>query len=400
MAATIPLWKKNLYICCIASFIVSIGMSQMAPILPLYIAELGVDNPADVARWSGIVFGCNFISLAIFSPIWGRLSDRWGRKPMILRASGWLGLIMIGMGFAQSVWHLVALRLLQGCLSGFQAAVIPLLAQETPKDRSGWAMGMFFTAQVSGGLMGPIFGGWLSEIIGFRNSFLLIGSCCLLGFLALTQISETRQPAGEKAVAGELPSFRELPQYNIILGVFLTTVLLHFSLSCAAPILTVYVQEIAGNVEHLAIISGAIFSATGLASMIFASKLGRLADRIGSARILFSCLLLSGLVSIPQGMVTAPWQLGILRFFHGIAIAGLMPSTNNLIRQLTPPALMGRIFGINQSAQFIGMFTGGFLGGQLAASIGIRNLFLLVAALLLCNALWCRFYICSRQKQI
>ncbi|SFW45683.1 MFS transporter [Selenomonas ruminantium] len=398
MAATIPLWKKNLYICCIASFIVSIGMSQMAPILPLYIAELGVDNPADVARWSGIVFGCNFISLAIFSPIWGRLSDRWGRKPMILRASGWLGLIMIGMGFAQSVWHLVALRLLQGCLSGFQAAVIPLLAQETPKDRSGWAMGMFFTAQVSGGLMGPIFGGWLSEIIGFRNSFLLIGSCCLLGFLALTQLSETRQPAGEKAVDGELPSFRELPQYNIILGVFLTTVLLHFSLSCAAPILTVYVQEIAGTVEHLAIISGAIFSATGLASMIFASKLGRLADRIGSARILFSCLLLSGLVSIPQGMVTAPWQLGILRFLHGIAIAGLMPSTNNLIRQLTPPALMGRIFGINQSAQFIGMFTGGFLGGQLAASIGIRNLFLLVAALLLCNALWCRFFICSRQK--
>jgi MFS family permease len=398
MAATIPLWKKNLYICCIASFIVSIGMSQMAPILPLYIAELGVDNPADVARWSGIVFGCNFISLAIFSPIWGRLSDRWGRKPMILRASGWLGFIMIGMGFAQSVWHLVALRLLQGCLSGFQAAVIPLLAQETPKDRSGWAMGMFFTAQVSGGLMGPIFGGWLSEIIGFRNSFLLIGSCCLLGFLALTQLSETRQPAGEKTVAGELPSFRELPQYNIILGVFLTTVLLHFSLSCAAPILTVYVQEIAGNVEHLAIISGAIFSATGLASMIFASKLGRLADRIGSARILFSCLLLSGLVSIPQGLVTAPWQLGILRFFHGIAIAGLMPSTNNLIRQLTPPALMGRIFGINQSAQFIGMFTGGFFGGQLAASIGIRNLFLLVAALLLCNALWCRFYICSRQK--
>ena len=102
MISNPPLWKKNLLICCVASFIVSIGMSQMAPILPLYIAELGVKNPADVARWAGIVFGCNFISLAIFSPIWGRLSDRFGRKPMILRASGWLGLIMIGMGFAQN----------------------------------------------------------------------------------------------------------------------------------------------------------------------------------------------------------------------------------------------------------------------------------------------------------
>lgn len=393
MFSSFPIWKKNLFICCAASFIVSIGMSQMAPILPLYIAELGVDDPADVARWAGIVFGCNFISLAIFSPIWGRLSDRFGRKPMILRASGWLGLIMIGMGFAQSVWHLVILRLLQGCLSGFQAAVIPLLAQETPKKHSGWAMGMFFTAQVSGGLMGPIFGGWLSEVIGFRSSFLCIGTCCLLGFLALTQVQETQPAAAAKTADEPVPAFRELPQRGIILGVFLTTVLLHFSLTCIAPLLTVYVQEIAGNIDHLAIVSGAVFSAAGFASMLFASRLGRLADRIGSERILFACLLLSGLVSIPQGFVTAPWQLGVLRFFHGIAIAGLMPATNNLIRQLAPPALMGRIFGFNQSAQFIGMFSGAFFGGQLAALIGIRNLFLLVAALMVLNALWCRLKI-------
>ena len=85
------IWKRNLFICCLASFIVSVGMSQMAPILPIYIEELGVSDPRDVARWAGIVFGCNFISLAIFSPIWGRLADRYGRKPMILRASGWLG---------------------------------------------------------------------------------------------------------------------------------------------------------------------------------------------------------------------------------------------------------------------------------------------------------------------
>src|SRR5574344_1564157 len=133
------IWKRNLYICCTASFIVSIGMSQMAPILPLYIAELGITDPGDIARWAGIVFGCNFISLAIFSPIWGRLSDRFGRKPMILRASAWLGLIMIGMGLAQSVTHLIILRLMQGALSGFQAAATPWIAQETPKERSGWA---------------------------------------------------------------------------------------------------------------------------------------------------------------------------------------------------------------------------------------------------------------------
>ena len=145
MDSDLQVWRRNLYICCVASFVVAVGMSQMAPILPLYIEELGVTGAGEVARWSGIVYGCNFVSLAIFSPIWGRLADRYGRKPMILRASCWLGLIMIGMSFAQSVWHLVALRLLQGCLSGFQAAVVPLLAQETPKEHSGWAMGLFFS---------------------------------------------------------------------------------------------------------------------------------------------------------------------------------------------------------------------------------------------------------------
>ncbi len=384
------IWKRNLYICCLASFIVSAGMSQMAPILPLYIAELGVADSGDVARWAGIVFGCNFISLAVFSPIWGKLADRYGRKPMILRASGWLGLIMIGMSFAQSVWHLVVLRLLQGCLSGFQAAVVPLIAQETPREHSGWAMGMFFTAQVTGGLLGPLIGGMISELIGIRHSFLLMGSLCLLGFLALTQVRETRRTAAAGTPTGLRDVFSALPHRRAVVGLFLTTLVLHFSLTCIQPILTVYVSELAPDTEHLAVISGAVFSSAGFASMLTASRLGHISDRIGAQNVLIACLLLAGLVSIPQGLVTAPWQLALLRFLHGIAIAGLMPSVNSLIRQLTPPDCLGQIYGFNQSAQFIGMFSGAFLGGHLAAVFGIRQMFFAVALLLLIDAAWCR----------
>lgn len=384
------IWKRNLYICCLASFIVSAGMSQMAPILPLYIAELGVADSGDVARWAGIVFGCNFISLAVFSPIWGKLADRYGRKPMILRASGWLGLIMIGMSFAQSVWHLVVLRLLQGCLSGFQAAVVPLIAQETPREHSGWAMGMFFTAQVTGGLLGPLIGGMISELIGIRHSFLLMGSLCLLGFLALTQVRETRRTAAAGTPAGLRDVFSALPHRRAVVGLFLTTLVLHFSLTCIQPILTVYVSELAPDTEHLAVISGAVFSSAGFASMLTASRLGHISDRIGAQNVLTACLLLAGLVSIPQGLVTAPWQLALLRFLHGIAIAGLMPSVNSLIRQLTSPDCLGQIYGFNQSAQFIGMFSGAFFGGHLAAVFGIRQMFFAVALLLLIDAAWCR----------
>jgi len=371
-------------------------MSQMAPILPLYIEELGVHDHGDIARWAGIVFGCNFISLAIFSPIWGRLSDKYGRKPMVLRASGWLGLIMIAMGLAQSVWHLVALRLVQGALSGFQAAAIPLIAGETPKERSGWAMGMFFTAQVSGGLLGPVFGGWLSEVIGYRHSFFFIGTCCLLGCLALTQIHETRKPVPQAAALSLRETFSRLPAPGALIGLFLTTLLLHFSLSCVQPILTVYIAQIEPDTEHLAVVSGAVFSSAGIASALFASKLGNLSDHLGAQKVLLGSLTLAGLVSIPQGLVTVAWQLAVLRFIHGIATAGFMPSTNNLIRQITPSACLGRIYGFNQSAQFLGMFTGSFFGGQLVASIGFAHTFFLVAALLLLDALWCNFAICRK----
>src|SRR5574344_2848380 len=110
------IWKRNLLICCVTSFIVSVGMSQLAPMLPLYIASMGVTDTGDLERWAGIIFGSNFISLAIFSPVWGKLSDKYGRKPMTLRATTWLGVIMIGLGLAHNVYQLTALRLCQGAM--------------------------------------------------------------------------------------------------------------------------------------------------------------------------------------------------------------------------------------------------------------------------------------------
>ncbi|WP_417082866.1 MFS transporter [Mitsuokella jalaludinii] len=183
--------------------------------------------------------------------------------------------------------------------------------------------------------------------------------------------------------------FAKLPHRRAIVGLFLTTLIMQFSLTCVQPILTVYVKELAPTTEHLAVVSGAVFSSAGFASMLFASRLGHLSDRVGSNRVLPACLLLAGFAAIPQGLVTAPWQLALLRFVHGIAVAGLMPSINNLIRQLAPAACMGRIYGFNQSFQFIGMFSGAFFGGHLVAIFGLRHMFYVVAVLLLADALWC-----------
>ncbi|EGO65459.1 multidrug efflux MFS transporter [Acetonema longum] len=381
-------WEKNLGVCWLATLIVSLGMSQMAPILPLYVEHLGVHGQADIARWSGIVFGLNFVSLAIFSPIWGRLSDQYGRRPMILRASFSLAVIMTCMGFAQNVWQLAGLRLMQGTLSGFQSTVVTLVGTQTPTERAGWALGVLFSAQVGGTLMGPLLGGVLSEFVGFRGNFFVIGILCFLAFIASYRFIyekkiDTTQPALDfHEVWSRLPH----PRDTVCL--LITTLLLQLALMAIQPIITVYISHLSADAAHIALVSGAVFAASGLASLLAAPKLGKISDRIGPHKVLLAALTAAGIIYIPQAFVSHAWELGILRFMLGMAVAGLLPSVNSLIKHSTPPAITGRAFGFNQSAQYVGMFLGSMLGGQMAAAFGIQNVFLFTGGLLLANAFW------------
>lgn len=382
------IWKRNLWVCWFGVFIVSSGTSQLAPILPLYIEHLGIHDTASIAQWSGIAFGSSFISLAIFSPIWGNFSDKYGRKPMILRASLWLGIIMVCMGFVHNVYQLTGLRILQGALSGLQAAVVTLVATQTPEERSGWALGILFSGQVGGTLLGPLFGGYLAEVIGFRANFVFMGLMCLISFVAfLLFIKETKVTSTKKAL-----TFREvwhsLPNRNVTLCLFITTFIMQLAVMSIQPIITVYITQLSSDMTHIALVSGAVFAATGLASVISAPNLGKISDRFGPQRVLLAALTVAGLIFIPQAFVNQPWQLGGLRFLLGMAMAGLLPSVNSLIKRSTPDSISGRAFGYNQAAQYWGRFFGALTGGQIAAGFGVRYVFFFTGFLLLINAVW------------
>ncbi len=105
-----PIWKRNLLVCWFGMFVTSVGMSQIAPVLPLYIKHLGVNNPGLIAQFSGFAFGVTYIISALFSPIWGQAADKSGRNPMLLRASLGMAIVVFSMGFAQNVYELGGLR--------------------------------------------------------------------------------------------------------------------------------------------------------------------------------------------------------------------------------------------------------------------------------------------------
>ncbi|WP_368491239.1 MFS transporter [Clostridium sp. BJN0013] len=145
------------------------------------------------------------------------------------------------------------------------------------------------------------------------------------------------------------------------------------------------------NTNHVALLAGMAFSASGLANIIAAPRLGKLSDKIGAQKVILVALVVAGIIFIPQAFVKNPWQLMGLRFLLGLAMGGLNPSVNVLVKKITPDSLTGRIFGFNISAQYLGIFGGSILGGQVAAYLGIRYIFFITSTLLLLNALWVYF---------
>jgi DHA1 family multidrug resistance protein-like MFS transporter len=155
----------------------------------------------------------------------------------------------------------------------------------------------------------------------------------------------------------------------------------------------VYIAQLAVPADRLARTAGIVMAASALGSMLTAARLGALADRIGSWKVIILCLLATGVTMIPQAFVTHWWQLALLRVLMGMTIAGLLPAIAKLVRQAVPERHTGKTLGYLQSAQFAGQVLGPLLGGQIGARMGLHHVFFVTGALLvLCAALnqWLR----------
>jgi MFS family permease len=386
-----PIWKRNLFVCWFGIFVAAIGMSQIAPVLPLYIHHLGVHSTSSIAQLSGFAFGVTYLISAIFSPIWGHVADKVGRKPMILRASLGMALLIGCMGFAPNVYVLIGLRLLEGVITGFSTACTALIATQTDKEHAGYALGTLSTGSIAGSLLGPIIGGFIEENLGFQPVFFITGALLLIAFI-LTAIFVKESFVRQDKKANSINKiWEDIPEKGLTIILLVTFFILSLGLYSIEPIVTVYVTQLTKGTANVALLAGLAFSASGLANIISAPRLGRLSDKIGAHKVILIALIVAGIIYIPQAFVKNPWQLIGLRFLLGFAIAGLNPSINTLVKKITPDALTGRVFGFTMSAGYLGVFGGSVLGGQVAAYLGIKFVFFITSALLLINAIWVYF---------
>jgi MFS family permease len=261
-----------------------------------------------------------------------------------------------------------------------------LVATQTPKDRSAWALGVLSSGIMAGNLVGPLIGGALPPIIGIRGTFLAAGGMIFIAFLATTFLIKEEKSAARKQAAKASGGWKSIPDKGPVVAMLATGLLLMLANMSIEPIITVYVAQLVPDQDQVTMVAGIVMSAAALGSILSASQLGKLADRIGHWPVIAGALAIAGLLLIPQAFVTASWQLIGLRFLMGLALGGLLPCITAVIRHNVPDSAAGSILGLSISSQYVGQVTGPILGGFVGGHIGMPAVFLGTSVLLLAGA--------------
>jgi DHA1 family multidrug resistance protein-like MFS transporter len=376
-------WKRNLYVIWAAELAAISGFAVVFPFLPYYVQELGVTELHEVELWSGALFAAHAVTMTVFAPIWGSLADRYGRKIMVQRAMFGGAVVLTAMGFVQNVQQLIILRAIQGSLTGTVSAATTLVASSTPRERSGYALGLLQMAVWTGASVGPMLGGFVADTWGYRATFWITGTLLFAAGLTVWRyVQEDFTPPlrkkddrsddfwlGLKLVVRDRPM---LSLYSVRLTVRMATRLM-------GPVLPLFIQSLVPATTRIASLTGLISGARAATGAVGAVTLGRVSDRIGYRRVLLICATGVAVLYLPQFFVTTPWQLLVLQGGVGLVMSGVLASISALLANLAPEGRQGAVYGVDASVVSTANAIGPMLGAGVAATLGLRMPFLLAA---------------------
>lgn len=380
-------WKQNLKVAWLGNFLTGTSFTLVMPFISVFVEELGV-GPGLVEYYAGLAVSTNALAAALMAPIWGSLADRYGRKPMMVRAAFVMIFTMGGMAFVPNVFWLLVLRVLNGVFTGYIPNATALIASQVPKDKTGYALGTLSTGAVAGNLIGPTLGGVLAEMFGVHTVFLLVGLLyAIVVILTVFYIREDFVPIKKSDALPVKEVFAQVKDRKILAGLLVTSMVIIAAAQAVVPILTLYVRHL-GQTDNLLFVAGFIISLPGMASLATSGYLGKLGDRIGNHRLLLMALTYSLLINVFCVFAENPFQLGLLRFLYGFGTGALLPSVNSLLTKLTPKEGISRIFAYNQLFNNLGSVVGPMMGSAVAAHMGYDWVFYLSSGLVLFNLIW------------
>ncbi|MCX5897962.1 MAG: MFS transporter [Proteobacteria bacterium] len=373
--------RKALAVLFISLFLVMVGFGIIMPILPFYVRYYQ-GNAATL----GFLMSTYSVMQFMFAPFWGRLSDRIGRRPVLLIGLSGYGASFIVFGFANHLWMLFAARIIAGIVS---SATLPTamayVADITASEKLAKGMGLMGAAMSLGIILGPGLGGALGHY-GLSLPFFAAGALALLTLpFAYYFLPESRVHSGPPAEKASwktylsILSHRQFPLFAIALAA-------SFSMSMFESTFALFsADRLKFGPRDL----GLMFTALGILSVaIQAGLVGKAVQRFGDAAVILVSLLVSALGLICMVQVTS---VPLLWLYTGVFSAGnsfLRPSLSTLISK-TSGTEQGGSMGLMQSFDSLGRIVGPVIGG-LIYELHMDYTFALGAGLLFATTLMVR----------
>lgn len=375
-------WKIILAVLTVNVVFMAASYTMLIPFLPMYlIKELGVSQD-EVKMWSGAIFSITFLIAGILSPIWGKMADKKGKKPMAIRSGIGLAAAYLLGAVVTTPEQMFGVRILQGFAAGLWSVCLAIATSTVPIDKLGVSLGIMQSGLTVGNVLGPLIGGTLAAMFGMRASF-FVGGIMLLAITIIfyLYIPEPPKNAAEKKAVQEKHS--DLLQRPVIKEALVYAGCVQMVILLIQPMLSLYVAELTHSMENIVFVSGVVFSLIGIASAITAPFWGRFGQKRGFYVSLSLASLTAGLATMGTAWPDSLMLFAAANFIVGLFFAGINPSISAVLANETDAHQRGRVFGFMFSAQQFGSMVGPLLGGLIATYFPIKTVFYTAGAVLI-----------------
>ena len=393
-------WKILLAMMVTFALMMSSSYTMLIPFLPIYMqSELGA-TADNVSLWSGVTYAITFAISAFVSPIWGKLSDKMGKKPMIIRASFLLAITYFLGGIVRTPFELFLVRAFQGIASGLWPACLVMMSACVPKNKIGISMGLMQSANICGGIIGPLLGGILATAFGMRNSF-YVGAVAL-SLITVTTILFIKEPpvSPEKEInKAQNTSYLSFIKDKNILILLLCVCMTNLVILQIQPIVSLYVQQLSHNSDKAVLLTGFIMSLGGIAGALASPLWGKTGQKVGFYKTITLAFISAGLLMSLQGVPNSLVLFGLMQFLCGLGFSGIFPSANSILVLLTPPSSRGMGVGSLFSAQMIGGALGPVIGGVIVSFMSFNTVYIISGSILFVIGIYLKFFAPESFKQ-
>jgi multidrug resistance protein len=365
--------RRNIYVLMFAAFVDMLGYGMVFPLLPFYAVRLGAN--AQIVGWMVASFSIAQVAVA---PLWGRLSDKWGRRPPLLIGLAGSAVAFLIFGFADAIWLLFLSRIAQGASGGTTGVKQAYVADAVPPEERAKALGWLSAATNTGVMIGPALGS-LTWRLGPEVPGVIAAFLCLLNLLfawrwlpesmgdppSIKQ-AESAKPVGMSVVQMVWDTLRKPGSDTSQLIWIYATAMGAFSSMTA--ILGLYMLEVFHMDESNI---GYIFVFFGAVSVIMRGAiLGHLVSALGELRV-----MRAGSLALAVGLLTAPFQQGLVFFLLvmglvPIGTALLFPSSTGLLTRRVAKLQIGQLLGVQQAVGGISRILGPIWAGAAFGYLG------------------------------